>query len=140
MDLWPKQDPGRTKARQGAPLAAAAATLQLRLLQAYAALPDAACFGAEHEALSRLCARAFRPAAAGQPGARCLRPHTPLHSWGLCALSLQEQPGHYVWDALPLCKRGIAEAVTEGACRTAILRSQSVGMPFCHFTYLVAIA
>ena len=73
MDLWPKQDPGRTKARQGAPLAAAAATLQLRLLQAYAALPDAACFGAEHEALSRLCARAFRPAAAGQPSARCLR-------------------------------------------------------------------
>jgi len=41
---------------------AAAAQLQLRLLEAYLALPDAAAFASEHEALSKLCARAFRSA------------------------------------------------------------------------------
>lgn len=41
---------------------AAAAQLQLRLVEAYLALPDAAAFATEHEALSKLCARAFRSA------------------------------------------------------------------------------
>ncbi|KAK9838575.1 hypothetical protein WJX81_008486 [Elliptochloris bilobata] len=57
------QDPLRGRAGPGGAYAAAAAALQLRLLGAYAALPAAAAFTDQHEALLRLCARALRPAA-----------------------------------------------------------------------------
>ena len=59
------QDPAalRGRAGPGGVYAAAAAALQLRLLGAYAALPAAAAFAEQHEALLRLCARALRPAA-----------------------------------------------------------------------------
>jgi hypothetical protein len=46
---------------------AATALLQLQLLEAYLALPDTSAFAAEHESLSRLCARAFK-SASGQAG------------------------------------------------------------------------
>ena len=53
------QDAGRG-AKAGPQLQAAAAQLQLRLLEAYHAMPDALAFAAEHETLSRLCAKALR--------------------------------------------------------------------------------
>ncbi len=57
------QEAARGKvAGPGPTFVAAAAQLQLRLVEAYLALPDAAAFAMEHEALSRLCARAFRSA------------------------------------------------------------------------------
>ncbi|KAK9798183.1 hypothetical protein WJX73_010462 [Symbiochloris irregularis] len=59
------QDPirgGRSGAT--AQFAAAAAMLQLRLLEAYLSMPSAAAFSAEHEALIKLCARSLRPATA----------------------------------------------------------------------------
>lgn len=57
------QEAARGKvAGPGPTFVAAAAQLQLRLVEAYLALPDAAVFAMEHEALSRLCARAFRSA------------------------------------------------------------------------------
>ena len=71
----------RTLARsRGGPslaFAAAAAQLQLRLLGAYLALPDASAFTMEHAAVSKLCARALR-SAPGQAGSgrleRMLKP------------------------------------------------------------------
>ena len=56
------QDPGKAKGSPGAVFAAAAAALQLRLLEGYLALPDAAAFTMEHAAVSKLCARALRSA------------------------------------------------------------------------------
>ena len=38
--------------------------LQLRLLEVYMALPSAAAFAAQHEALSKLCSRSLRPSVA----------------------------------------------------------------------------
>ncbi len=61
------QDPAKAKSGPGPMFAAAAAQLQLRLVEAYLALPDTSAFAAEHEALSKLCARAFR-SAQGQAG------------------------------------------------------------------------
>lgn len=43
--------------------AAATAMLQLRLLEAYLSMPNAATFQTQHEALIRLCARSLRPGA-----------------------------------------------------------------------------
>ena len=63
----PLQDPGKAKTGPGPMFAAAAAQLQLRLVEAYLALPDTSAFAAEHETLSKLCARAFR-SAQGQAG------------------------------------------------------------------------
>ncbi|CAL8466413.1 g5949 [Coccomyxa elongata] len=61
--LPPLQEAARGKAvGPGPAFVAAAAQLQLRLVEAYLALPDAAAFATEHEALSKLCARAFRSA------------------------------------------------------------------------------
>ncbi len=61
------QDPGKTKGGPSIMFAAAAAQLQLRLLEAYLALPDASAFTMEHAAVSKLCARALR-SAPGQAG------------------------------------------------------------------------
>ncbi len=61
------QDPGKTKGGPSIMFAAAAALLQLRLLEAYLALPDASAFTMEHAAVSKLCARALR-SAPGQAG------------------------------------------------------------------------
>lgn len=58
----PMQEAARGKSGPGPAFVAAAAQLQLRLMEAYLALPDAAAFATEHEALSKLCARAFRSA------------------------------------------------------------------------------
>lgn len=58
------QDPARAKGGPAGVFAGAAATLQLRLLQCYLALPGgAAAFPQEQEALSKLCMRAVRAAA-----------------------------------------------------------------------------
>lgn len=56
------QDSGKGKGSPGIAFAAAAAALQLRLLEAYLALPDASAFTMEHAAVSKLCARALRSA------------------------------------------------------------------------------
>ena len=56
------QDLGKGKGSPGTAFAAAAAALQLRLLEAYLALPDASAFTMEHAAVSKLCARALRSA------------------------------------------------------------------------------
>ena len=56
------QDPGKGKGTPGTAFTAAAAALQLRLLEAYLALPDASAFTMEHAAVSKLCARALRSA------------------------------------------------------------------------------
>lgn len=61
------QDPGKVKGSPGIVFAAAAAQLQLRLLETYLALPDASAFTMEHAAVSKLCARALR-FASGQAG------------------------------------------------------------------------
>ena len=61
------QDPGKAKGGPSIMFAAAAAQLQLRLLEAYLALPDASAFTMEHAAVSKLCARALR-SAPGQAG------------------------------------------------------------------------
>ena len=61
------QDPGKAKGSPGIVFAAAAAQLQLRLLETYLALPDASAFTMEHAAVSKLCARALRYAP-GQVG------------------------------------------------------------------------
>jgi len=61
------QDPGKAKGSPGIVFAAAAAQLQLRLLETYLALPDASAFTMEHAAVSKLCARALR-SASGQVG------------------------------------------------------------------------
>ena len=67
MRLTALQDPGKAKGAPGPTFAAAAAQLQLRLLEAYLALPDASAFTMEHAAVSKLCARALR-SASGQAG------------------------------------------------------------------------
>ena len=68
------QDPGKGKGSPGTAFAAAAAALQLRLLEAYLALPDASAFTMEHAAVSKLCARALRSApgqaASGEVGVK----------------------------------------------------------------------
>ena len=56
------QDPGKGKGGPNIMFAAAAALLQLRLLEAYLALPDASAYTMEHAAVSKLCARALRSA------------------------------------------------------------------------------
>lgn len=56
LSLWTVQDPQRAKGMLGG----AAALFQLRLLDAYLAVPNAAAFASEHQALIRLCSRAFR--------------------------------------------------------------------------------
>ena len=56
------QDAGKSKGSPGTAFAAAAAAMQLRLLEAYLALPDASAFTMEHAAVSKLCARALRSA------------------------------------------------------------------------------
>ena len=56
------QEPGKGKGSPGTAFTAAAAALQLRLLEAYLALPDASAFTMEHAAVSKLCARALRSA------------------------------------------------------------------------------
>lgn len=66
------QDPGKSKGGPNVIFAAAASLLQLRLLEAYLALPDASAFTMEHAAVSKLCARALRSvpgqAASGKAG------------------------------------------------------------------------
>ena len=74
------QDPGKTKGGPSIMFAAAAALLQLRLLEAYLALPDASAFTMEHAAVSKLCARALR-SAPGQAGSgeQALRSLSSVH-------------------------------------------------------------
>ena len=55
------QDCGRG-AKAGQQLQAASMQLQLRLLEVYAAMPDPLAYAAEHETLSKLCAKALREA------------------------------------------------------------------------------
>lgn len=50
------QDPQRAKGVLGG----AAALFQLRLLEAYLAIPNPTAFSNEHQGLSKLCTRAFR--------------------------------------------------------------------------------
>ena len=55
-------------------LGGAAALFQLRLLEAYLALPDPDVFSNEHQGLSKLCTRAFRGSTApttAAPGIAC---------------------------------------------------------------------
>ena len=56
MRLGFVQDPQRAKGVLGG----AAALFQLRLLETYLAIPNANAFANEHQALSKLCTRAFR--------------------------------------------------------------------------------
>ena len=59
------QEPTRSgKAGDSGAFAGAAAVLQLRLLEVYMALPSAADFAGQHEALSKLCSRSLRPSVA----------------------------------------------------------------------------
>jgi hypothetical protein len=117
--MLPGQEPGRTKARPGAPLAAAAGQLQLRLLQAYAALPDPAAFAPEHEALSKLCARAFRspaaPSTAGAGAGACTAP------WDLLTM-------HWYPGSGPSCTLQ-ASLGTSAVCRKEIIITYACFMP-----------
>lgn len=54
------QEPARGKGGPAGMFAGAAALLQLRLLEAYAALPSPAAYEGEQEALTKLCMRAVR--------------------------------------------------------------------------------
>lgn len=56
-------DPARAKGGPSGPLAAAAGTAQLRLMQAYSCLSTPSAYGADHEALTKLCLRSVRGAA-----------------------------------------------------------------------------
>lgn len=56
------QDPTKARGSSSGAFAGAAATLQLRLLECYLALPDFAAFGPQHEALTKLCSRSLRAA------------------------------------------------------------------------------
>lgn len=59
------QDPWRSSSGPGSTFAGNAALLQLRLLQTYLLLPNAAAYAPEHAALLRLCASALKgPSAA----------------------------------------------------------------------------
>ncbi|KAL4425068.1 hypothetical protein ABPG77_010382 [Micractinium sp. CCAP 211/92] len=62
------QEPARGKGGPAGMFAGAAALLQLRLLEAYAALPSPAAYTDEQEALTKLCMRAVRSAASGAAG------------------------------------------------------------------------
>ena len=53
------QDPGRSS-KAGPQLQAVSLLLHLRLLSAYLAMPEPLAFAAEHETLSKLCAKALR--------------------------------------------------------------------------------
>ena len=53
------QDPGRGS-KAGPQLQAVSLLLHLRLLSAYLAMPEPLAFAAEHETLSKLCAKALR--------------------------------------------------------------------------------
>lgn len=55
-----KQEPARGKGGPAGMFAGAAALLQLRLLEAYAALPSPAAYADEQEALTKLCMRTVR--------------------------------------------------------------------------------
>ena len=57
------QEPARGKGGPAGMFAGAAALLQLRLLEAYAALPSPAAYEGEQEALTKLCMRTVRLAA-----------------------------------------------------------------------------
>lgn len=61
----PLQEPARGKGGPSGMFAGAAALLQLRLLEAYAALPSPAAYADEQEALTKLCMRAVRSGAQG---------------------------------------------------------------------------
>lgn len=54
------QEPARGKGGPSGMFAGAAALLQLRLLEAYAALPSPAAYAGEQEALTKLCMRTVR--------------------------------------------------------------------------------
>lgn len=56
----PRQEPARGKGGPAGMFAGAAALLQLRLLEAYAALPAPAVYAEEQEALTKLCMRTVR--------------------------------------------------------------------------------
>ncbi|PRW58658.1 HEAT repeat-containing 5B isoform X2 [Chlorella sorokiniana] len=71
------QEPARGKGGPAGMFAGAAALLQLRLLEAYAALPSPAYEG-EQEALTKLCMRAVRSAATGAAGQML---HSALRRW-----------------------------------------------------------
>ncbi|KAL4431040.1 hypothetical protein ABPG75_006296 [Micractinium tetrahymenae] len=62
------QEPARGKGGPAGMFAGAAALMQLRLLEAYAALPSPAAYADEQEALTKLCMRAVRSAAGGALG------------------------------------------------------------------------
>lgn len=63
--MLPMQDPWRSSSGLGSSFASAAALLQLRLLQTYLLLPNAAAYALEHATLLRLCASALKgPSAA----------------------------------------------------------------------------
>ncbi len=66
--LLGSQEPAKGKGGPTGVFAGAAAMLQLRLLDMYLALENAAAFASAHEALSKLCARAIRAAAVALPG------------------------------------------------------------------------
>jgi hypothetical protein len=57
---WAMQEPARGKGGPAGMFAGAAALLQLRLLEAYAALPGPAAYAGEQEALTKLCMRTVR--------------------------------------------------------------------------------
>lgn len=63
------QDPWRCSSGPGSTFAGAAALLQLRLLQTYLLLPNAAAYAPEHATLLRLCAYALKgpSAPSGKP-------------------------------------------------------------------------
>ncbi len=57
------QDPSRSRSAASGAFSGAAAVMQLRLLEAYLALPSCAAYAGQHEALTKLCSRSLRPSA-----------------------------------------------------------------------------
>jgi len=90
------QDPQKAKGVLGA----SAGLFQVRLLEAYLALPNPNAFASEHQDLSRLCTRAFRgtlsAVATGGSGAPSLslslKPPAPGHSPSAGAMGVRSPP------------------------------------------------
>lgn len=57
------QDPSKSRSSASGAFSAAAAVIQLRLLEAYLALPSCAAYSNQHEALTKLCSRSLRTSA-----------------------------------------------------------------------------
>lgn len=97
------QEPARGRGGAAGMFAGAAAALQLRLLEAYAALPSPLAYKEEQEALTKLCMRAVRWAVGGAgqalAGGRC---------WGVQSGARAGRGGRAFGPAAaqPSCHRG----------------------------------